>query len=68
MKITLSRDEISAILSKEARLIGEAACPQDQAVLAVKVPDFFYSSDCITIEIGAPSKSEDAGTVKAATV
>lgn len=65
MKITLSRDEITAILTAKAQQIGEDCCADDQKVLSVTVPAFFYSSDTITIEIGGPpvtteEKTDDA--------
>lgn len=63
MKITLSRDEITEILQKKAQQIGDDCCADDQKVLSVKVPDFFYSSDVVTIEIGVPpvaSEQKDA--------
>jgi len=54
MKITLSRDEITEILQKKAQQIGEDCCADDQKVLSISVPEFFYASHTLTIEIGVP--------------
>lgn len=60
MKITLSRDEITAILKAKAQQIGEDCCADDQKVLSVTIPNNYSYSETITIEIGvAPVATEE---------